>query len=236
VVNRSWYHLFGRGIVEPVDDFRDANPPASAELLDYLARDFTDHGYDLKHLLRRILASRTYQLGAQPTATNADDDRYFSHALPRPLTAEQLLDALCDVTGVPERFAGFPPGTRAVQLPDGDAAHPLLRAFGQPARELSCECERDHGGTLPQALLLATGPVLHDKLGRPDNRLGRLLAANRPAHAMLDELTLAALGRPPRPEEHAAAHNHLARSADRRRGWEDVLWALLNSREFVERR
>jgi hypothetical protein len=235
VVNRAWYHLFGRGIVEPVDDFRDANPPASAELLDYLAGEFTAHGHDLKHLLRLIVMSRTYQLSSQTTPTNADDVKYFSHAIARPLTAEQLLDAVCDVTGLPEQFKGLPAGTRAVQLPDGEGNHPLLKSFGQPARELACECERDQAGTLPQALLLATGPTLNDKLRQPDNRLGRLLAANRPANEMLEELMLAAVGRPPRPAEIAALREHLAKSVDVRRAWEDVLWALLNSRDFLER-
>ncbi len=236
VVNRVWYHLFGRGLVEPVDDLRDSNPPAHDALLDFLAKDFVAHDYDLKHLLRTVLNSRTYQLSARTNPTNADDIRYFSHALPRLLTAEQLLDAVSDVTGVPERFAGLPPGTRAVQLPDGEVNHPFLKTFGQPARELPCECEREHDGSLTQALQLINGPTLHEKLRRPDNRLGKLLASQRPDEEVLEEVYLAALGRPPLPSEAEAARAYLAAAPDRRRGWEDLLWALLNANEFLFRR
>jgi hypothetical protein len=236
MANRVWFHLFGRGIVEPVDDFRDSNPPASAELLDFLARDFAKHHFRLKHLIRTVLDSRAYQLSARTNPTNTADGRLFSHAMPRLLTAEQLLDALCDVTGVPERYAGLPPGTRAVQLPDGEMNHPFLKSFGQPARELPCECERDGDSNLTQALQLTSGPTLHEKLRQPENRIGRLLASNRPAGEMLEELYLAALGRPPLPAEVEAARTYLAQATDPRKGWEDVLWALFNSHEFLFRR
>src|SRR5262249_21014059 len=129
-VNRLWHHLFGRGLVEPVDDFRDSNPAAHPELLDALAADFVAHGFDVKHTLRVILNSSTYQLSSAASPLNRDDDVYFSHARVRLLSAEQLLDAIGRVTGVPERFAGFPSGTRAAQLPDGELSHPFLKAFG----------------------------------------------------------------------------------------------------------
>jgi hypothetical protein len=137
VVNRVWFHLTGKGIVDPVDDFRDSNPSSNDELLDALAADFVKSGFDLRHLTRTIMRSRTYQLSAIPNETNKDDSRYFSHATTRLLTAEQLLDALCDVTAVPEKFPGLPAGTRATQLPDGEVNHQFLKAFGQPARELA---------------------------------------------------------------------------------------------------
>src|SRR5262249_44385553 len=126
VVNRVWFHLIGRGIVDPVDDFRDSNPSANDELLDALARDFVANKFDLKHLIRHIVNSRTYQLSAQTNDFNKDDNKYFSHAVTKLLTAEQLLDALCAVTESAEKFANIPLGTRAVQLPDGEINHPFL--------------------------------------------------------------------------------------------------------------
>src|SRR5207249_6812674 len=133
VVNRIWYHLVGRGIVDPVDDFRDSNPSANDELLDALARDFVAHKFDVKAIIRVILNSRTYQLSAQTNDFNKDDNKYFSHAVTRLLTAEQLLDAICAATDVPEKFPGLPLGTRATQLPDGEVNHVFLKTFGQPA-------------------------------------------------------------------------------------------------------
>jgi hypothetical protein len=159
VANRVWFHLNGKGIVDPVDDFRESNPSCNDELLDALAKDFADHKYDVKHLIRTILNSRTYQLSSQPTDGNRDDAKYFSHAVTKLLTAEQLLDALCDVTGLPEKFQGLPLGTRAIQLPDGEVNHPFLKTFGQPARELACECERESDSNLAQALQLINGPT-----------------------------------------------------------------------------
>jgi hypothetical protein len=119
VVNRVWFHLMGKGIVDPVDDFRESNPSCNDELLNALAKDFATSKFDMKNLVRTIMKSRTYQLSAQPTDSNKDDNKYFSHAVTKLLTAEQLLDAICDFTAMPEKFAGLPMGTRATQLPDG---------------------------------------------------------------------------------------------------------------------
>jgi hypothetical protein len=235
VVNRVWFHLMGKGIVDPVDDFRDSNPPSNEELLNALAADFVAHKYDLKHLIRTILKSRTYQLSVQPNEYNAEDDKYFSKAVTKLLTAEQLLDALCDLTGVPEKFNGLPLGTRAVQLPDGEVNHPFLKAFGQPARELACECERESEGNLGQALQLINGPTVNEKVRNPNNRLGKLLGANASDQAILDELYLAAYSRLPTPEERSQVQEHLRKNPDRRKAWEDVLWAIINTREFLFR-
>jgi hypothetical protein len=235
VVNRVWYHLLGRGIVDPVDDFRDSNPSANDELLDALARDFVASKYDVKKLIRRIAQSRTYQLSAMPTPTNKDDVRYFSHAVTKLMTAEQLLDALCDVTQVPEKYLGLPVGTRAIQLPDGEVNNPFLKTFGQPARELACECERENDSNLSQALQLINGTTINEKLRGPDNRLGKLLAAKKPEPMILDDLYLATLSRTPLPSESAAALGHVEKAKDKRKAWEDVLWALLNTREFLFR-
>jgi hypothetical protein len=235
VVNRVWFHLMGKGIVDPVDDFRDSNPSSNDELLDALTRDFVAKKFDLRHLVKTIMTSRTYQLSAEPNETNKDDAKYFSHAVTKLLSAEQLLDALCDVTAVPEKFAGLPLGTRAIQLPDGEVNHPFLKTFGQPARELACECERESDSNLAQALQLINGPTINDKLRNPNNRLGKLLAEKKSEKEILDALYLAALARPATDAERAPALSHVAKGQDKRKAWEDVLWAILNTREFLFR-
>jgi hypothetical protein len=233
-VNRVWFHLTGRGIVDPVDDLRDSNPPASAELLQALADDFIAHGFDVKHTVRTVLNSRIYQLDARPLPLNADDARYFSHATVRLLGAEPLLDAVCQVTGVREPLFHLPAGTRAVQLPDGEFAHPFLRTFGQPSRSESCECERGSDSTLEQALQVVGGRTVGEKVRAAGNRLGALLATGRDDGRVVDELFLAALGRPAGPEERAAALAAFGRAgAVRRRAAEVLLWSLLNHPEFL---
>ena len=235
VANRVWFHLMGRGIVDPVDDFRESNPAANDELLAALAADFTRSGFKLRPLVRTIMASRTYQLAAEPNETNADDAKYFSHAATKLLSAEQLLDALGDVTGVPEKFPGLPAGTRAVQLPDTDVAHPFLKTFGQPARELACECERESDGNLAQALQLINGPTINDKVKNPANRLAKLLSGPGTDRSRLDELYLTALSRAANDDEAKVALTHVEKRTDKRKAWEDVLWAVLNTREFLFR-
>jgi hypothetical protein len=235
VANRVWFHLSGKGIVDPVDDFRDSNPSANDELLDALGKDFAAAKFDVKHLIRVIMNSRTYQLSAQANAFNADDNKYFSHAVTKLLTAEQLLDALCTVTEVPEKFAGLPAGTRATQLPDGDVNHPFLKTFGQPARELACECERESDSNLAQALQLINGPTVNEKLRNANNRIGRLLKAKTPDPEILNELYLSTLSRAPTPNDIKVSLDHVARAADKRKAWEDIHWALLNAKEFLFR-
>ena len=247
-VNRLWFHLLGKGIVDPPDDFRDSNPPANEELLAALAADFVAHKFDVKHILRTIASSRTYQLSTHANASNQHDERYFSHApvKQKRLSAEVLLDAICTATGAPEKFTGFPAGTRAVQLPDGQVIdtggryaswdrHPFLKAFGQPAREAVCECERESDVNLARALELKNGSFLQTKLQAPDNRIGKLLARKLPDAEILNELFLATLSRQPQPHEAKAALDVVARSPDRRAAWESVQWALLNTNEFLFR-
>jgi hypothetical protein len=247
-VNRLWFHLNGKGIVDPPDDFRDSNPSANDPLLDSLARDFVAQKFDIKHILRTIANSRTYQLSSRCNEMNQDDDKYFSHALlkQKRLSAEVLLDAICEATGVPEKFPGVPLGTRAVQLPDvnviytgGQYAtwerHPFLNAFGQPLREAACECEREGDVNVARLLELKNGRFVRKKIQTPDNRLGKLLARKLSDEEILNELFLTTLSRPPSPDEVKAALTAVDRTADRRAGWEAVLWALLNTNEFLLR-
>jgi hypothetical protein len=245
-VNRVWHHLLGRGIVEPNDDFRDSNPPANEPLLEALSKDFVAHKFDLRHLVRTIMNSRTYQLSAAPNDSNRDDEANFARALVRPLQAEQLLDAVAQVTGVRPKFRDFPRGLRAGQLPGVGASRPrgvrpsdaekFLASFGKPVRSLSCECERSDDTTLAQAFQLITGPMLNRMLADPDNRLGKLLEARRPLPEVVDELYLAALSRHPGAEERKRAVALVERSADRRSALEDLLWGLVNAKEFLLRR
>src|SRR5204863_8874127 len=163
---------------------------ANDALLEALAKDLVAHHFDAKYIIRVILNSRTYQLSAQANDFNKDDNKYFSHAVTRLLTAEQLLDAICTATDVPEKFPGLPLGTRAVQLPDGEVNHVFLKTFGQPARELACECEREGDSNLAQALQLINGPAVNDRLRNAANRIGKLVTAKLADDKILEELFL----------------------------------------------
>lgn len=235
LVNRVWYHLMGRGIVEPVDDFRDSNPASNDELLNGLAEDFSRNGYNLRGLVRSILNSRTYQFSAVPNPLNADDAVYFSHAYTRLLPAEVLLDAISVVTGTATNFAGLPSGTRAVQIPDGKMEDPFLKTFGRPARELACECERESDSNLSQALQLIGGATVNGKLRDDKGRMAQLAASPRTPEEITRELYQVALSRDPNATEMAAATKHLASATDRRQAVEDLGWVLINCKEFLFR-
>ena len=247
-VNRLWFHLLGRGIVDPPDDFRDSNPSVNDPLLDELAREFVRNNFDLKYIIRMIAKSRTYQLSTQVNASNQSDEKYFSHAFVKRkrLSAEVLLDAICTVTAEPETFTDMPAGTRSTQLPDGQVIytggryaswdrHPFLKAFGQPAREAPCECEREGDINLDRALELKNGDFLLGKVRAPKNRLGQLLSRKVPDSDFLNELFVVSLTRPPRSDESNTVRQHVSQAKDKRAAWEDVLWALLNSNEFLFR-
>jgi hypothetical protein len=247
-VNRIWFHLLGRGIVDPPDDFRDSNPSANDALLDALVRDFVDHKFDVKRIIRQIANSRTYQLSMHTNATNEADEKYFSHALVKRkrLSAEVLLDAICSATSQPEEFTDMPKETRAVQLPDGQVIftggryaswdrHPFLKAFGQPAREAACECEREGDVNLARALEIKNGDFLQGKIRAPNNRIGQLLEQKLPDADILSELFLATLSRPPLGDEAQAALAYVTQAADKRKAWEDIHWALLNTNELLFR-
>jgi len=231
--NRLWAAVMGRGIVEPVDDFRDSNPPVNPALLDALAADFAKHQFDRKHLLRVILNSRAYQASARPTEFNAEDDRLFSHYRPHLLTAEQLLDAVVQVTGVPEAFPNLPSGTRATALPSPQLNNAFLKVFGQPSRSSACACERPQEAQLGQALELLNGKFLHGRLGQKNNRIDQLLAAGKGDDAIVADLYMAALCRMPTDEERKLALGHIAQSKDRRAALGDICWSVLNLNEFL---
>ena len=232
-VNRIWGHLMGRGIVDPVDDFRDSNPPSNAALLDELARQFAANGFSQKWAIRTIMQSRTYQLSSRKNPFNENDETYFSHATTRLLTAEQLLDAISHVTRVDETFAGLPPGTRAVELPDPPTDHYFLKVFGQPQREMACQCERSSESNLSQALQMINGPTVHNKLRADGGRIARMIAEGKSDEEIITTIYLAAVCRNPVEEEMAAAKQHIANNSDRRLALEDVGWAVLNSKEFL---
>jgi len=234
-VNRIWYHLFGRGLVEPIDDFRESNPAVNRPLLDALAADFATHGFDQRHVLRTILNSSTYQLSSSANRWNELDETFLSRSHPRRLSAEQLLDAICDVTEVPERLGGLPEGTLATTMPSPDANHPFLQSFGQPERKSACACERNQEPNFAQALQMVNGTVVQEKLRAVDNRFHRMLREGRSTDEAVQSLYLAALSRCATEEELAIARAHLAAAGDPARGIEDICWVLLNTKEFLFR-
>lgn len=233
VVNRYVAYLLGRGLVEPVDDLRETNPPTNVALMDALARHFVDSGFDLKQLVRVIMTSRLYQLSSQPTPENAKDDRFYSHFKVKRMSAEPLLDAIDQVTGVPTKFNNLPPGTRAIELPDAEYPNYFLTTFGKPKRSSVCECERSPDENLAQALHTLNGDVVSSKIADRNGRVARLLAEQKPHEEILRELYLAALCRPPTDAEREAAARFLAESPSPQECYEDLLWALINSKQFL---
>jgi len=245
-VNRIWFHLMGRGIVDPIDDFRPTNPASHPALLDALAADFVKHNFDLRYLIRLVMNSRTYQLSAQPNDMNRDDDLNFSRAYVRRLTAEQLLDCQSEVVGAPVKFNGYPVGLRAAQLPGALTERKrdqrktevdfFLEVFGKPPRLLTCECERSSETTMGQAFQMISGPAMNELLDGSQNRLAKLAAAGRSSSEVIEELYWSALTRSPSAKESAKAIGLLDSAKDRRQALEDLTWALLNAKEFVLRK
>lgn len=233
-VNRIWAQLFARGIVDPIDDFRDSNPPSNDALLDALTEDFVQNGFDRRHILRVILNSRTYQSSFETTPLNAEDSHYFSHQQPRMLGAEPLLDAINQAIGLEQTFANLPPGTKASHLPAPDLIKvDFLKTFGQPERSTVCDCERVEGSSLARAIEMFNGPTLHEKLQSPQARFRTSLASGQSVTEVVEQMYLAALCRYPSKEELAASLQHCEQQPDVEQGLEDVLWALLNSDEFL---
>jgi len=234
VVNRVWAEFFGRGIVEPVDDFRASNPPTNEPLLDALAKDFAAHKFDMKHVMRTLMRSHLYQLSSLPNETNIADTKNFSRAYRRRLPAEVLADAVASVTGVPDNFQGLPAGARALEAWNNRLASDTLDAFGRPNASADCPCERDTRTSVVQALHLMNSTRLHEKISGGEGRAARLAATTATPSEIITELYLAAFNRPPLAEELSIATRCFGDSASTRQpAIEDVMWALLNSAEFV---
>jgi hypothetical protein len=238
IANRLWGHHFGVGIVEPVDDHSAANPPSNPALLEWLARDFIEHAYDLKHLHRRILNSRTYQLSHVPNDTNRADKRNFSHALVRRMPAEVALDAIAQTTGTLLVFNSYaaPPGTPAIGLAVASRFGRLeyfMSTFGRPQREQTCACERSNQPSLAQALFMINDDEVLTRIAHPQGRLARLLEEIPDDRALIEELYLTCLARSPTIEEMANVMEHARRSTSREEAMQDVMWSLLNVREFI---
>jgi hypothetical protein len=223
----------GRGFVEPVDDLRATNPPSNEALLDYLAQDFANKGFDVKRLIRNIMLTQTYQRSAIPTKANSPDTKYYSHYAFKRLGAEQLMDAIATATGVPEKFEGYPVGTRAAQLPDTTANSYFLELFGRPARTLACECERNDEPNLGQILHLMNNAGINGRIGAKEGRIAALFTSKTPLNRVAEELYLAAYSRYPNAVEGKQAIQILQKAKNPQGVAEDLLWALMNSKEFL---
>jgi hypothetical protein len=242
-VNRIWGYFFARGIVDPVDDFRSTNPPTHPELLAALAKDFREHGHELRRLMKIIVSSRAYQLSHRPNPTNRDDVTNYSRSLARGLDAEVLLDAVADVTGIPETFSTAitdgatvgeaPAGTRAVQLRDPDTFFSrFLELYGRSNR--GAVPERNNKPNLSQAMHVLAGATYVDRLDRPNSRLAKLLASGAGDEQIFTDFYLAALSREPAADELQQLKTILAQRGDRQAGLREFVWALISSREFAE--
>lgn len=266
LANRTWQQVMGRGVVDPIDDFRATNPASNPGLLKALAselaygaqgnsandkathteNDRNARAFDLRHLLRIILNSNTYQLASDSNETNRNDEINFSRAVIRRHSAEQLLDAISQILEIPLEFAAYPAGRRAGQLPGVSAtrsrdkrqtdADRFLTLFGKPPRLQSCDCERSEETTLGQTFQLVSGPMINRMLATRGNRLEKLLTSNQPTAAVINELYWAALTREPTPDELDRMTRFIEEAKDRRTALEDFLWGLLNSNEFLLRR
>jgi len=235
LVNRVWSYFFHRGIIDPVDDIRSTNPPINPALLDALTADFTANGFDVRRLMKTIVTSEAYQRSSVPTAGNTADEQNFSRAIPRRVPAEALLDSLVQATGIPESIGGAPGGFRAAQLPDANVASEFLRLFGKPQRMDACECERDNGSNMLQALHFINGKSI---LGRVQNGGARpaLLLAKKPTDdALVTDIYLWSLARKPSEKELKLGVQFLADSGTMQRAAaaQDLMWALLNSKDFL---
>lgn len=233
-VNRIWSQLFARGIVDPIDDFRDSNPPSNEPLLVALAEDFAKNQFDRKHLLRVILNSNTYQCSSETSSANVDDEIYFSHQAPRMLSAEQLMDAINLALDVEHPFAGLPSTTKATHLPAPDVVKvSFLKVFGQPERSTVCACERSEDTNLGMAIELFNGPFVAERLKNPNNRFRKLLAEGKATEEIIKSLFVAAYSRLPSDTELQIASDYCKSKPDLGSSLEDICWAMLNSDEFL---
>ena len=244
-VNRIWYQLMGRGLVDPIDDFRTTNPPSHPRLLEQLTSDFVEHDFDVRHVIRLIMMSATWQRAADANLESSDESTYAA-AVPARLTAEQTLDAIAQVLDIPVRFGGHEPGMKAVQLPGvrngghrgskPEVGDRFLTLFGKPGRLQTCECERSNTATLAQTFEMISGELMHELLESDIGRIARAVRNQVATEEVLDTLYWSALSRRPTATEQAAAIQYVQRAPSRLDGLKDVAWALLNSSEFLLRR
>jgi hypothetical protein len=235
LVNRYWKHFFNRGIVEPEDDMRATNPPSNPELLDALSHRFVESGFDLKDLIRTICQSQTYQFSALPNEYNANDKQNFSRYYPRRLSAEALYDGFHQVTLTTENFGGMPAGTRALQLADSSNGPYFLKVFGQPQGDTACECERSQDANLAQSLHLLNSKEIQDKISKDGARAASLANDKERSHEeRMHELYRSVFARNARPDEIEVALSYINRHEDNpKAAYEDILWALINTKEFL---
>jgi hypothetical protein len=241
MVNRVWFWLMGRGIVHEPDDLRPTNPPANPELLDYLAKELVDHRYDLRHIYRLILNSRTYQFSSAGSQWNGFDQAHFSHYLIRRLAAEVLLDAIGQVTQtsetfssrIPEPYTVLPEGERAVELSDGSIGTPFLELFGRPSRDSGYESDRDNRTSVVQALHLINSRHIQGRISSSP-RLRQWAQSKLTDAEIIDEITLSAISRYPTAQERQTVVDYMARDPKARvQAMEDVVWAIFNTEEFL---
>ncbi|MFO0798785.1 MAG: DUF1553 domain-containing protein [Gemmataceae bacterium] len=232
-VNRMWGHFLGRGLHHEVDDLRETNPPSNPDLLDRLAKEFVDHKFDMKWVVRTIVTSKVYALSSEPTDANRNDKQNFARYYARRLPAEVFLDAVNGTCGVKGGFSGVSQNARAVDLPHEGFGSYFLDTFDRPKRVTVCDCERSTGATLGQVLLLANSDEIENKIADGNGRIARLVKAKAEPRAAVEELYLAALSRMPTDVERNRAVSYVAEMMDKQKAIEDVLWALLNSREFM---
>ena len=233
LVNRLWGHFLGRGLVHEVDDIRDTNPASNPELLDYLAQDFVQHRFDMKQSIRKIVSSKVYQLSSLPTEHNQNDRQNFARFYGRRMIAEVLLDSVDQAAGTRSNFSGVGKTARAIDLPHENFGSYFLDAFDRPKRVTGCECERSSGATLAQVLLLANSDEIENKVADGNGRIAKLTTAKKTVPEILDELYLASLSRLPSAAERKSVEAYIAAETDQKKALEDVLWTLLNSKEFL---
>lgn len=235
LVNRYWKHFFSRGIVEPEDDMRETNPPTNPELLNRLAQNFIESKFDLKKLVRTICNSSTYQLSSLPNEYNLKDKQNFSRYYPKRLTAEVLYDAFHQVTSTSQTYNGLPVGTRAIQLPDASVGPYFLKVFGQPQADTACECERSQEANLAQSLHLLNSSEVQNKIADGNGRASKFANdKDHPADLKIKELYRWVYSREPDTEEMKIALAHLEKHKDNPKlAFEDIVWALINSKEFL---
>jgi hypothetical protein len=230
--NRYWAYMTGRGLVEPIDDMRATNPPTMPALLDALAQEFVEHGYDVKNLLRVICNSQVYQRAARVKNGPGENGDFYTHRMPKRMPAEVLLDAVNRAVAAADEYEGVPQGTRAIALPDPSIKSYFLDTFGRPVRNSGCECARGASPDLSQALHLANGAELHGKITREFGRVGKLLTSKKPRAEIVGELYMATLTRQPTEAERRTIDELLADAPSEAEGIQDLMWTLLNCTEF----